>query len=363
MLAFMLAAVLSIAYYDEAYEIIRRVISYNIPEVFFPDRNAILKAMLAIDMAGIFTLIGVITWRACSSIGPGDFNRKQIDRINAIPAHDRFSFAVMGDSGHGYRVFKRILKKIDMDDYIFALVNGDLVMHGRRDNYRAFFNLIRNRKTPYLAAMGNHDLRHRSPQNFVDVFGRPHYSFAFGDSLFIIMNVAFDDRITGEQKAWAEEQLRRQFTHKFLFFHTPLFDPRPGKNHCIQDEANAREFMALLEKYRPDIVFNSHVHGYFDRTRNGVNYVVTGGAGQGLKMHGDSDEHHFHHYVKIDIKGDQVYKKVVPISFSESRRTFSLWMDGVYNFWVRQRLSVILYILCLIFLINAGMNLLINFTS
>lgn len=62
----------------------------------------------------------------------------------------------------------------------------------------------------------------------------------------------------------------------------PPFDPRLGINHSISDKQNAKEFMDLMEKYKPDIVFASHINAYFDEIRNGVNYVITGGAGSEL---------------------------------------------------------------------------------
>jgi len=311
----------------------------------------------------IIILLALMRFNAYLPIGPGNYNQTQIDKIHSIPPSDHFSFAVMGDSGHGFKIFKMILDSIDSNHYLFALINGDFVLHGRKDNYRAFFHLIKNKKTPFLTAIGNHDLRHGSSKNYSDVFGKTYYSFCFGNSLFIILNVALDDRIDAMQMKWLEEQLQKYYKHKFVFFHVPPFDPRPGKNHSLQDETDAKDLMALIEKYKPDIVFNSHIHGYFDEMRSGVNYVITGGAGQGLKMHGISVDHHFHHYVKVDVEGDKVSKVAIHLPYKEIDSLMYHWWDGFYNFWVRQKLSVILYFTILILLVDVSIGAFKRFTG
>lgn len=53
-------------------------------------------------------------------------------------------------------------------------------------------------------------------------------------------------------------------------------------NHGFQDLKEAKGFESIMSTYHVDTVYLSHIHSYFDYTKNGVRYMVTGGAGAEL---------------------------------------------------------------------------------
>ncbi|GBE17264.1 alkaline phosphatase precursor [bacterium BMS3Abin15] len=311
---------------------------------FSKKRHVVAVAVIVI----LLTIIGLNNYLP---IGPGNYNQRQVGKIHSSPPSDHFSFAVMGDNKNSFKIFSKILKDIDSSHYAFAIDVGDLVFDGEKEKYRIFYNMIKNERTPFLVAIGNHDIREGGAENYFDIFGKFYYSFDYGNSLFIVLDDANEERIDAVQMKWLEEQLQKDYRHKFVFLHVPLFDPRPKFNHSLSNKQNVEEFMNLMEKYKPDIVFASHIHAYFDEIRNGINYVITGGAGSELM--GIDPDHYFNHYVKIEVDGDKVSKEVVKFPSTDynwiDRSSYNIW-TYINSFWVTHKFLVILILTILILL-------------
>ena len=313
----------------------------------------IIKTRHIITLVIIFILMAIIGLNFILPIGSGEHNQKQLDKVNSSPPSDQFSFAVMGDNKNSFRTFGEILKDVDSKDYIFSIDVGDLVFEGGKEYYRFFYNQIKDTKVPFLTAVGNHDIRDHGKENYTEIFGKFYYSFDYGNTLFIVLNDANKKRISPEQMIWLEKELQKDYQHKFVFLHVPPFDPRPDIDKGLEDKENAKEFMALMEKYNPDIVFASHMHAYFDETRNGVNYIITGGAGS--ELWGDASDHYFYHYIKVNIDGDKVDNEVVrfPPPYSNKsgqlRHNALLFING---FWAANKIEVVLTLLIIVLLID-----------
>jgi len=115
--------------------------------------------------------------------------------------------------------------------------------------------------------------------------------------------------------------LEREFPHKFVFMHVPPFDPRASEaevdtddqpEHCLNSTDSADQFMRIARDYHVDIVFASHIHGYFDVVRNGTRYIISGGAG--AKLHGRDEARYFHHYLLVTVLGEDVRVDVRRVS-------------------------------------------------
>lgn len=289
-------------------------------------------------------------------VGPGNYNQKQIERISSESPAGHFSFAVMGDNKNSFKIFRKILKDVDDDDYTFAIDLGDLVYDGEKTKYRIFYNMIKGVQTPFLVAVGNHDIREGGAENYFDVFGKFYYSFAVDGSLFVVLDDANEELIDAAQMKWLEEQLQQGYSHKFVFLHVPPFDPRDTNihaSHALSDQQNAEDFMNLMKQYKPDLVFASHVHGYFDEVKDGINYVITGGAGS--ELWGIDPDHYFNHYIKVSVDGDKVSKEVIRFPSSDynwfDRFFYNIW-TYINGFWVSHKLLIILALIILILFID-----------
>jgi hypothetical protein len=63
-------------------------------------------------------------------------------------------------------------------------------------------------------------------------------------------------------------------------------------NHGFQTRQEAERFENLMTKYKADTVYLSHIHSYFDYTKNGVRYLISGGAGAELLT-----QNSYYHYL------------------------------------------------------------------
>jgi len=241
------------------------------PKKFF--RKRYIVYLIAIIVLIIINYLNITL-----PIGPGSYNQKQIDKIEQTKSSNQFSFVVMGDNKNSFHTFKQILQDTDKENYLFAINLGDLIFNGRKIEYRSFFNMIDNEKIPYLVAPGNHDVRNKGAKYYQEIFGPLYYSFDYANSLFIVLDNSDEKQIDATQITWLEQELQRDFQHKFVFMHVPPFDPRSDGNNGMKNKQNAQTFMALMEKYKPDIVFGSHIHAYYDETKDDINCRVTLGS-------------------------------------------------------------------------------------
>jgi len=118
-----------------------------------------------------------------------------------------------------------------------------------------------------------------------------------------------------EEFAWLKNQLKisQNYKHTFVFMHIPLHDPIKGSIVKAQfDEPFATKLQNLFDKYKIDMIFTAHQHGYFTGKWGKATYTITGGAGAEL---GDEDKSHFfHHYVLVNVNGSQVSYKVKQVT-------------------------------------------------
>ncbi len=112
-----------------------------------------------------------------------------------------------------------------------------------------------------------------------------------------------------------------------------------------------------MEKYKVDTVFASHIHAYFDETKNGINYIITGGAGS--ELWGIDADHYFNHYVKVEVDGDKISKEVIRFPSADynwfDRFFYNIW-TYINGFWVTHKLLVILILIILTLLINVSVG-------
>ncbi|MCX6723591.1 MAG: metallophosphoesterase [Candidatus Staskawiczbacteria bacterium] len=279
--------------------------------------------------AGIFCLFFVVVFIALSvrhytvvpanEIQAGDWNHKQIAKIQQSQS-DKFRFAVLSDShvnpenGGNSATLRKILQKVDENNYSFAIDVGDLEVGSANNSPPFFYNLIKNEKTPFLVDVGNHDLTRDEGKYYLNTFGNFYYSFSNGNSLFIVANDA-NGAVGAEQMLWLGQQLKKNYSHKFVFMHIPFYDPRQGTHHDLDALSNnspeVQKLSSLMEKYKPNVVFFGHIHAYYNWVKNGVRYIITGGAGGSAV--GIDPKHDFHNYIEVQVDGDNVTTKVIKI--------------------------------------------------
>lgn len=289
----------------------------------------------------IFFIAAFLILENILPVGSGNWNERQINQINSENSSDNFCFAVMGDNKNGFSTFNSIIDDVNNKKPLFAIDVGDLVYDGEKGKYRIFYDTILKSKVPFLVGLGNHDITEGGRANYFDIFGNFYYSFSYNNSLFIILDDANQKNIDPQQMKFLEDELSKNFENKFVFMHVPPFDPREyvkifGFNHSVEhsmsDPENAREFMDLVSKYNATNIFASHIHGYFNETKENISYIITGGAGG--EMVSADPQHYFYNYIETCVRGKKVTYNIVkfksPGQTSLDRLVYTGWLYFSY---------------------------------
>jgi len=229
-------------------------------------------------------------------------------------ASDSFSFVVFGDNRDGDDVFMDLIDKVNQEENIsFAVNTGDMVSHGRAEEYTQYLKMISKLKTQLYHVPGNHDLVGSGYKYYQKHFGPFYYSFDYKNSHFVVINNAFGGSFDHKQFSWLKNDLEETDKENiFVFMHKPLFDPSEiYKGHVMSGRKTADELRRLFKRNQVDYVVAGHIHGYAKGLRDGIVYVVTGGGGAPLYLprnFGGS-----HHYVRITVNGDKIEDKMVKI--------------------------------------------------
>ena len=273
-----------------------------------PWRKAILAALVVLAIVLVAVLIATCRPGPTPTPAPAP---TATATPTPFPTPVTFTFAVCGDNRNGDDIYSQLLSMVMADQSAFLINTGDLVPYGLASYYENFRQLMAPFQKPFYPAPGNHDLYAGSLDNFLKYSGAPavHYTFDYGSVHFTIVNSALGE-LNAPELAWLEADLAatRQPV-KMVFLHCPPFDPHGGSHILTR---GAEELMALAVKYQVRYVIAGHIHGYAREVRDGVTYMITGGAGAPLYY--PPDDGGFYHYVRLTVNGTQVAEEVVKIA-------------------------------------------------
>ena len=185
----------------------------------------------------------------------------------------------------------------------FAVVAGD-VDQGVGDNYdEIFFEVYQDMlaRECHYTAIGNHDIIANNGSDFFDAFYQPtnnpqnsehYYTFTWGNAKFICLDSNMDYSPGSDQHNFLLDELRcNEQQWLFVFCHHPpwtnAWDPlyfvpfQPWFEYDGED-AMRSELVPYFEQYNVDFMLTGHSHCYQRGNLNGVEYVISGGAGSTL---------------------------------------------------------------------------------
>lgn len=239
------------------------------------------------------------------------------------------SYVILGDNRDGYDTFEKIIQQVNAGKPIFVIDNGDLVFSGKPNQYRLFDKMAAGISTTLCTTLGNHDIRDDGRSIYTMLYGPAYYSFDYSNDHFIFLDSSpgwlQKHAISDVQYKWLESDLiKAQGKDIFVISHIPPIDPRALNtnsklpnyvinvkesgswleqkledyseskklDHGFKDAAEALKFENLMSKYKVDTVYLSHIHSYMDYSKDGVRYLITGGAGAELLT-----ENSYYHYI------------------------------------------------------------------
>lgn len=200
---------------------------------------------------------------------------------------------------------------------MFVVNTGDLIPNaGDREEWRNFWRVSEPIDVPHFLTPGNHDIDSMESQDIwrdeVDLPGdETYYKFVVEDDLFVVLDTCepeHDRKVAGRQLAWLRAVLNpSRYRHQFVFLHYPLFlwhgASHRGRSLDRYPELRDRLHRLFVRK-GVDAVFAGHEHTYKRMEVDGIDYVVTGGAGAPLYSG-------FSHFMIVRVKGQRVEVKVI----------------------------------------------------
>jgi 3',5'-cyclic AMP phosphodiesterase CpdA len=220
------------------------------------------------------------------------------------PAADDSSFAIIGDThvSKTESVYEAFINRMEKEGIHTVVHLGDAIATpGNAAEWERLFEITGNKIALYVAP-GNHDVNNRqSLAAYIKATGRePYDSVAQNDTLFLFLNTEMpgqESRVMGRQLSWLEKELARDFKHKFVFLHRPLFPTIFGTGYCLDRYPAERDRLhQLFVKHDVALVGAGHQHLYDRSRKDGVLYVITGGGGAPLHTFSE-DYGGFMHYV------------------------------------------------------------------
>lgn len=249
-----------------------------------------------------------------------------------------WSFVVFGDTRQGFGVYSKLVTRITGFEPIskLAVCGGDIML--RPGNEVEWLNFWRYSKPmtdimPLYIVRGNHEGNDPASEQILreqmNITGNNfYYSYKCNNSCFIFLDTEIrgeESSIVNDQLEWLNAQLdsasqEPDIKYTFIFLHQPVF-PR-GK---FQDSplVNSDELHELFLKHiKVKVVFAAHEHNFSKYKKDGLLYIITGGAGAPLH-HGYGGD--YHHFVKVSFycKKNRINIKTIGI-FNEIIEDFDI---------------------------------------
>jgi 3',5'-cyclic AMP phosphodiesterase CpdA len=243
-----------------------------------------------------------------AATGPGPVAVEEPDVSPSLVATPEMCFAVAGDSRDGPQIYRRVLEMVAADQVEFLIHTGDLVNEGTEAQWSDFEALMVGFPLPFYPVPGNHDALEGRLDGYLAHSGAPavHYSFDKGTVHFCFAD-SHHGGVTAAELAWLREDLGATARPlKIVVLHHPPFDP-DGSDHIMA--FGNRRFMALMAEMDVDYVFAGHIHAYARGEQDGVQYVITGGAG--APLYSTDHPQAVHHYLHVTVLGEDVAVKLV----------------------------------------------------
>ena len=92
--------------------------------------------------------------------GPPPLYGPSLQVINNKDTTDSYQFVFLSDVQRGWGVFKPMMQEITKNGYVFAVIGGDIVHIGSKNEYHFFFRELADVRgqTPLFFVPGNHDV-------------------------------------------------------------------------------------------------------------------------------------------------------------------------------------------------------------
>jgi 3',5'-cyclic-AMP phosphodiesterase len=236
------------------------------------------------------------------------YNRNQLQKQSQTQS---YTFVVSGDNRDGNSVLRKILKRAQDYQPRFMLHTGDFVPHGRKQEYLAFLKILQTASFPVLVAIGNHDALEQGRKWYKQFLGPQDFVFDYGPDRFVLLDNA-SKSLSKTQLAWLDRVLSEPKRYRFVVMH----HPPQNLIWFYAFSEGAPELIKIIEKHHVNFVFMGHVHVYDKMISEGVQWVITGGAGAPLyrmPLYYSAQGGAYSHFLLMQVSPKGISEKIIKI--------------------------------------------------
>ncbi|MGM0421019.1 MAG: glycosyltransferase, partial [Bacillota bacterium] len=256
----------------------------------------------------ITVIIILVSYKIYAPYSIQDFNAvniKSMEEIRQNVNQEKYNFAVVGNIENSIAIFdNRILPDLNDEKIDFIISTGNNLVDGDEGKYRVFYRTLGRIQIPFITAVGINEIEDEGHPNFYKYFGPFYYSFAFGRSYFIFLDTTGNTNMTW-QKDWLERELSQaqNYQHRFVVMNQPPVEVDPeylidDKIKYIESETLREYYQNIFSEHNIDTVFSSNLELHHQTNINGVDYIISGGAGGELIVDNDNS---FYHYMEVEV--------------------------------------------------------------
>lgn len=257
---------------------------------------------------------------------------QQVERIEErLAGRDSFRFAVVGNINNSIGIFERkMIPMLNESGVDFVISAGNAVSSGGEDKYRALHRTLSRLSQPYLLTFGEKEHSLLGDFRFYDHYGPYVFSFVAGNSRFLFIDSTLKTDLAW-QLHWLEQELANSDDqYRFMFSGQPLVSVEQEWvidlwDDYLMPESSQKALQSVVRDQGVDVVFSANYPLYSHQQHDGVEHVITGGAGGFVP----DTEHGFYHYVDVSVSPGGVVIKPVSLDVAQHpfwRTAERLWL-------------------------------------
>jgi len=223
-----------------------------------------------------------------------ELNKKNIARIQSLPAKENFKFILIGDSQRSYDELADFVRHANtMNDIDLVILAGDITEFGMSQEYKWVHERLSQLKMPYVAVIGNHDMLANGRLVFKKMYGEENFAFSYSGVRFVCINTNSAEvgrNGTVPDISWLSKEMNalQSYRHAFVISHVAPFD----SDFDRQLEESFSKAIASSEKVRMSLHGHQHSFSFLQPYEDGKPYLLVGSQKK-------------RNYAVISIKGGQ----------------------------------------------------------
>ncbi|MFW6269150.1 MAG: glycosyltransferase [Bacillota bacterium] len=291
------------------------------------------KLIIVIILAIIVVLF---TYKLYAPYTIQDFNAVNLKNIKQIERNhpdESFSFAVVGNIKNSITIFdNRILQKLQNTSPDFIISTGNNVVNSGEGKYRVLNRTLQRMTIPFVTSVGENEITDEGHVNFYKYFGPYYFSFEINNSYFIFLDTTRHSS-DNWQREWLEEELEtsQDFEHRFIVMNKAPLEIKGTDLDEVEDKYIPKKedrdyYQNIFSQYQVDTVFSSNLQLYHQEKIQGVNYIISGGAGGELYVENPNS---YYHYLQVNVTPEEINYSV-----NKLKTNPGIISKTMSNFWV-----------------------------